>query len=254
LRKVGFILFLTVVCAGCSVLKKEGKTVPGTDSGAVSGSITERVESQNISKSGFFIQKAEITYSTDVSREEFIATVKFQPDKKLLISIRSKAGIEAARVLLSGDSILINDRINRKFYFGSESSAVSKYGISASLLPLVFGDFILSGSGGMLSDNCIEGKQEKRGVIEGMKVNYSIDCKRGKTVMTVLDRGSRSGRIEIKYSEFIKAGDVLTAGRIEIFQSNSNTKIEIRIKKIEIPFNGVIEFIPGNRYEKIELL
>ena len=40
-----------------------------------------------------------------------MATIKYELPDKYLISIRSKAGIEAARIFITKDTVLINDRI-----------------------------------------------------------------------------------------------------------------------------------------------
>ena len=37
-------------------------------------------------------------------------------------------------------------------------------------------------------------------------------------------------------------------------QNQTNTTIKIKILKIEIPWKGNIEFVPGRDYEKMELL
>ena len=41
---------------------------------------------------------------------------------------------------------------------------------------------------------------------------------------------------------------------LNISEKQTNTRIEIKILKIVIPWEGSIEFIPGKQYEKIHLL
>ena len=59
------------------------------------------------------------------------------PDK-FLISIKSHTGIEVARIFLTGDSIMINDRINKKLYYGSTSYLKNKYGLTTAVFPVIW--------------------------------------------------------------------------------------------------------------------
>lgn len=59
---------------------------------------------------------------------------------------------------------------------------------------------------------------------------------------------------EINYSDFYNIKDRLMPGKIEIHQNQFNTTIKIKILKVEFPWKGSINFIPGRDYEKIELL
>jgi hypothetical protein len=60
--------------------------------------------------------------------------------------------------------------------------------------------------------------------------------------------------IEFIYSDYFKTQNILMPGSIEFKDANKDLNIKILIKKLETPWNGNIEFFPGNRYEKIELL
>ena len=106
----------------------------------------ERIENQNLTKRNFFIQKAEIEILSEEENQKLIASIKFIYPDQYLISLKSKTGIEAARIFITDDTVLINDRINRKLYFGKPAQLKNKYGISPAVLPVVLGDFIKGNS------------------------------------------------------------------------------------------------------------
>lgn len=254
MRKITVILFLVVLITGCSVFRYAGSSNEGVSTGIITGDVSERVIKQNITFNSFFIRKAEIEFTTMEGREKFLCSIKFERPDKYLISLKSRTGIEAARIFITKDTILINDRINRKQYYGSTQYLKSKYGITASFIPLIFGDYIEDN----ISDNnqakCFEGKMDIDCLVSGIKIKYVIDCKKGKSISATPGDSLNDEGIEIQYDDFFKTGEILTPGKIEIRDFQRQATIEIRIQNIESPWDGSIEFIPGNRYEILQLL
>lgn len=253
MRKVSFILFLFIFLTECSLIKKQSQSNNEAPGGIESNSLMERLEKQNLTNNNFYIQKAEIEVSSDQESQKFTGSIKFVTPGKYLISLRSIAGIEVARIFLTDDTILINDRINRKLYYGKPEALSRKYGISASVLPIVFGDYIKGNK--IISENtpCFEGKQEIEYDVHGIKVRYTADCKKSKIVLAQQEGSVLDVVTEIEYRDFIKTGDILTPSKIQIKYFKSMINIDITIKKMEFPWIGSIEFIPGNKYELIEL-
>lgn len=254
MQKIVFVLFLTVVSAGCSVIKNGRSKNYGFYGSLITEQTLESIKRQNITANRFYIQKAEIELIGPETREKFLGSIKFETTGKYLISLKSKTGIEAARVFVTNDTILINDRINRKLYCGSPDYLIRKLGISVSVLPVIFGDFIGDNFSGNIQAECFEGILDVECLISGMKIKYVIDCRKGKPVLAVPGNSIFNEDIKIKYNDFIKNGDFLTPSNIEISSSQKKTTIKIRILKIESPWDGTIEFIPGNRYEILQLL
>lgn len=251
--KISFILFLLIVSSGCSVIRLGGNRNYGLSNEIISGKLFESIKKQNITINNFFIQKAEIQIFSQEGTQKVLGSIKFERPDKYLISIKSRAGIEAARIFISDDTILINDRINRKQYYGSTQYLKSKYGITTSVLPIIFGDYITDN----FSDNkavCSDGKLNIIGTVDGMKIKYVIDCKKGKIILAIPENRLNEEGIEIQYSDFFKNGNVLSPGKIEIKDFQRETTVGIKIQKRESQWNGKIEFVPGNRYELIRLL
>jgi hypothetical protein len=202
----------------------------------------------NLTEMGFFIEKAEISIETAEGRDNFLASLKFKKPDKYLVSLKSRTGIEAARIYLSGDSLLINDRINRVVYKGSQQSLQRNYGISATLLPVILGDFIKGISADSISD-CRDGQMVTGSVLGGMKITYRIDCRMNKVIEAIPESSIGKQGIDMKFGDFFMEGATVIPGNIIVKDQKKGSSIEIKIGNIEIPWNGDIEFIPGNNYE-----
>jgi hypothetical protein len=64
----------------------------------------------------------------------------------------------------------------------------------------------------------------------------------------------KADRIEIHYNDFYKNRNIFFPREIEIKNIQRETTVDIKIKKIEFPWSGKVEFIPGIGYELIRLL
>lgn len=254
MQKIAFILFLVITTSGCSVLKNRSGNYIGDYESIKSSDNIQVVKNKNITKNNFYIEKAEIEVITPAGSDKFLGSVKFEKPGKYLISLKSFTGIEAARILQSGDTILANDRIKRKLYFGSPDYVLRKYGISESMIPVLFGDFI----GGKLADEntteCIDGRLNVAYAINGIRISYVIDCKENKIISAVTENNFQGKNISINYSGFKKVNDLIFPGRIEVTDTQRNTTIKIKILKITPGLKNEIEFLPGNKYELIRLL
>jgi hypothetical protein len=255
LRKIDFILLLIFICTGCSVFRNaENRNGLLKYDSKVNVTIPERVREKNITRNNFYIPKAEIQISTPEGNQNLIVGIKYcQPDKYLL-TVKSRTGIEAGRILLSHDTILGNDRINRKYYYGSALYLKNNYGITDLILAVLLGDYVSDNSKPESTAGCINGKLEVNQILDGVRIKYVIDCKSGKSSSVIIANRLNEKEIEVYYDKFIISGNIITPGNILIKNLKRNTTIDIRIRKIESPWNGKIEFIPGSRYELIKLL
>jgi hypothetical protein len=139
-------------------------------------------------------------------------------------------------------------------YFGTTLYLKRKYGLSQSLLPLIFGDVVAGNTQQDLKEKCLEDNLEYNYVLGGVTLNYSIDCKRNKSTHVTLKSNYLQQAVKFKSEGYLKTGNIIVPRIIEIEDLNTNTKIRIRFKKIENPWNGNFKFIPGKGYELIELL
>lgn len=254
MQKVKIILFIIVLTTGCSVVRTE-RTAKLKSSADVSNEMSlSAIQNQNVSKNSYFIQRADVQVIGQGGSEKLLASIKFKAPDQYLISLRNKTGIEAVRLFISPDTILLNDRINRKQYCVSPDYLKTKYGLTFLVIPVILGDFIGIALSNFSSADCIENKINIDCSISGLKINYSIDCRIGKSVLSILDSSLSSERIEVRNSEFFEIEKRSIPGNIEINDLKRETVINIRIKNISFSWDGIIEFVPGNKYKIIKLL
>jgi hypothetical protein len=251
LRKIVSILTLIIIFSSCSVFRKAEKSSVGGISADKTAISTEMLKSQNLTGSSFFIPKAEVEISSDDLKEKFIASIKYVPPGSYLISLRSRTGIEAARIFATPDTLLINDRFNRKLYYGEPEYLGLKFGIPLEALPVIFGDYIAGMND--VTGNCIGGKMNIESELKGLKLEYTVDCKKGK-IVNAFQEGSLGNAVnEIQYDDFDREGDIFIPSMVRIRNTKLNAELIIRFGKIERPWDGSIDFIPGNRYDLKEL-
>lgn len=246
MRKIIFIFIVGIILSGCSVTKNRAT---GDNVKLLTGTVLENAEYQNITNNGFFIQKAEIEILTPGGREKLIGTIKFEKPDKYLISIKSRTGIEGARIYITKDTVLVNDRINKKLYSGTSGYLKLKYGVSQNLLPLLFGDIILDSKCKSISIKCKDDRARINCPFKGVYLNYIIDCKENKTNMVSFeDQG-----VNIKYDNYFILNTIVIPRNVNFNSSRYDTSIKFKIVKVEYPWSGNISFIPGKDYELIEL-
>ena len=64
---------------------------------------------------------------------------------------------------------MINDRFNKKLYYGSTSYLKSKYGVTTALLPVFLGDYVNDQKLDSTKIKCIDGKLNILGIINNVK-------------------------------------------------------------------------------------
>jgi hypothetical protein len=249
MSKIILIFLVIIVLGGCSATRKTGKTLSVTSEGLV---LSGEVLRQNITGKSFFIQKAEVEFDSEELNGKFNAIIKYKDDK-YLISIKSKTGIEIARAFLSRDSILINDRINKKFIYGKPDWAAKRFGFSYEILPVLFGDYVTSNQSVTDTIKCVRYMTGVEARVKGVKLNYEIDCKNAKVRIAENEGSLNVVTAQIEYSDYIKTDGILVPSEIKIRNFKPEWSVQIKLGKIERPWDGAIEFIPGNKYELFEL-
>lgn len=254
MQKLSFILFLLIVCTGCSVIRTNSNRSTGLSKDQSPEGLLEGINKQNVSGKGFFIQKAEIEITTAQGKERVLGSIKHISPDIYLVSIKSRTGLEVVRIYLTEDTILINDRINKKQFFGSPEYLKKKYVISALTIPLLVGDYIAEKQYDISQQRCLNGILKVDSNIEGININYFIDCKKKKVISAEVKSKIGDKGVKINFNDFIKFSKGIVPGKIEILNFQDGPSVVIVIKKIETPWNGNLEFIPGKNYELIQLL
>jgi hypothetical protein len=254
LQKIVFILIFYLLGVSCSITRNSNIRKSEFSKGFETENILESVRKVNITNRSFFIQKAEINIKSQSGRQRIIGSIKFDLGKRYLISIKGLSGIEAARILVSNDTILINDRLKRTLFYGSAAFLANKYGIPITVIAGLLGDFIYRGKEEESRSNCRDGKLSINFSENEVNVKYLIDCTKKKVILTVCEKKNEDGKKEINFDRFERNEDIVYPRRIEYKDLYNNVTITILIKKFESPLDGKIDFIPGKNYKLIRLL
>lgn len=250
MQKLGLILTLLIVIAeGCSVSRKS--MTPRENIPAVNSSdIVEFTIGNNISERNFDISKATIEITQNRETQKLLIGIRHKkPDTTLLI-IRSRMGVEAARILLTNDTILINDRINKNLIIGKPKEVKNKYGLDARMLYMLLGD-LLKDKNDMESgnENCSKGSVRKVFSVDGRDVEYNIDCTRGKVTNTEIREDVLNNGMSIRFQKFLNVDGVIIPQKIEFSDEDLASDIKISIERILINWTGRIEFNTGSGYQ-----
>jgi hypothetical protein len=249
LSRLTLIYVLLVTISGCSAVKKEEKTRILDDAANVL-SLNELIKA-NLTNNDFNIIKAEIEVINKGEKQRFIAGLKYKAPGTYLISLKSKAGIEGARIFISQDTILVNDRLNKKLFYGSPAFLKQKYGVSTDALPVVMGDYIEEIDKGNIIVNCTKNRRIITEVIEKKEFNYTIDCRERKVIETRINNETEG--FILLFGKFNDFSGKHFPGSIRIEDNYNDNSINIYIEKIEFNLIEKIEFIPGKGYERIEM-
>lgn len=243
-----------LIYTGCSSVRRvSGPDYEGTDDGVV---VMDGVLRNNITNYGFNISRADIHYNIDGVSGRLIAAVRHRNPDTVLIVLKHTTGIEIGRIYMDSDTILINDRVNRRLMYGDPGYLEVKYGIDKKALMIILGDiFIDDGNeiGGYKNMKCQKGILRSQARVNERNINYEIDCNYLKTVSATITRGNVSDKISVWYDNFMRRDDYVFPGRIEAEDIGRKARIILDIRNIEIPWEGRIEFIPGSRYRPMLL-
>lgn len=251
MSKIILILFLFFTLTGCSALRRS--VDPGIGTPAKSTVTTGEIWDNNLTQDNFYIQKAEIELDSENISGKFNATVKFRLPGEYLVSLRTRSGLEVARIYMNPDTVMVNDRFNSVLYTGKPELLARKFGVSFELLPVIFGDFVAEKEKLKETLECDSGHASKSAWLKGTRLLYRIDCRSGKVVSLNQEGNLNNSVNELEFLEFMKAGTTVIPGVIKIGNETSGAEIIIRIIRVEQPWDGTIEFIPGRNYEISEI-
>lgn len=254
MQKIVLISVLVAgIISGCAGTRKY-KTSKGviTDA-AVYGNTLRSVTVNNLSAQNFYIQRADIKVTQENITVRMTATVKFRRPDTLLVTVKSRTGIEAARAFITRDTILVNDRINKKLYIGKPELIGSKYGIEPVLIYAILGDVIVDEGDEARLMECKKGINSMGLEVNKRRIVYTMDCNSRKAIETYFEGDIKSGNITLKFSDIMQAGKVKYPQNIEINDDLKSVSINVGIKKIELPWEGEIAFIPGSGYKVVKI-
>lgn len=254
MRGVRFVYIISLFfLVSCSMTRRTGKPEAATGYKTGNSDVAESVTRNNISQYDFFIRKAEISVEDEYYSGNFNANIRFRRPDSLLISLRSKLGVEAARIFLTSDTLMVNDRINKKLILGNTGSLEAKYGIDFKLIFTLFGDFIIEKSDESRRLNCVNGIYSDTFLVNGRRVDYKTDCRRRKIADAYFEGTLTKGNISISYGKYKDFKGVVLPQEIKMMDDLSGLIVGIKIENAEPGWTGKIGFVTGGNYDVMYL-
>lgn len=250
-KVVNYILLIFILLQGCSIFRK---TEVRDFQKAVGEVRAKDIVSNNLSNGSFYIQKASITVTDGSISSKFLATLKFRFPDSLQISLRAKIGYEAARIFMTKDTLIINDRINKKLRVGNPGDLKKKYGVDPDLIFVLLGDFIIDPESESVNIKCHNELSDNRFVVGGRNMDYRIDCKLKKITGARIEGEMKTGNLALDFSGFSDFDDLIIPGIITVSSDKSALKATIEVEKANRRYQGIIgPMRAGNNYDILRL-
>lgn len=249
-KKTLILSLVLVITAGCSVFKRKEKALH--DKYRIEGStkFLESVKEKNLTNEDFYIRKAEVQISMRSNKQNAILSVKYKKPDSALFIIRSWFGFEAARILITSDTVVMNDRLNKKLIVASPQYFKRRYGIEPFMIFTIFGDLLADLRKMQKDVNCVDNFFETD-FYEGKDYyKYIIDCELRKVTNAVIENMKFKHRVEFAFSDFVKEKKQSMPLTSSIKIESENIEVVIKIDKIDMEGAVNIDFIPGRGYER----
>lgn len=248
---VSFILLIFILLQGCSIFRKTGVKNFQKAEGEIRA---KDIVSNNLSNNSFYIQKASIAVTDGSISSRFLATLKFRYPDSLQISLKAKIGYEAVRIFMTKDTLIINDRINKKLRVGNPQDLRKKYGVDPDLIFVLLGDFIIDPEAESVNIKCHNGFADNRFVVGGRNLDYKIDCKLKKITGAQFEGEMKTGNLSIEFSGFYDVDGLIIPGVTLVSSDKSALTATIEVEKANRRYQGIIgPMKAGNNYDILRL-
>ena len=253
-KKIIISFIALIIVTGCSVKRKALTTTRESDFSASATLMVSDVKELNFTAQPFFIQRADINIvDKNNNSQRVLASIRFAQPDSFLISVRALGGIiEVARILLTSDTILVNDRINSTLYFGSNQNLSRRYGFDLMFFPVLLGDLI-TGQQTLPEISCLAGTTIFREFRRNYIVNYLIDCATKKCKEARVENELMRDYFAIKFDDFAEDGKLIFPRHVKINNFADFALLEMKIDRVEFGTGSGIEFIPGRNFERVEI-
>ena len=214
--------------------------------------IVDQLIKNNINGEDYNVIKGSVSVRGSNRQGKYIFSLRHKAPDTYLLSIKNSLGIEGGRIFITQDTLLINDRINRKVLYGKPEMIVKLTGIPIFFKELIFGDVVLKSELKEeqieIYDNKVFMYQMVGGFIGRSQINTSLN----KITNARWSNGTGINEIQISYSNFDKAGKHFPR-KIQIRSVKETSDLIIRMDKIDFGLIDSIKFIPGGNYTYEEI-
>ncbi|MBS0009992.1 MAG: DUF4292 domain-containing protein [Bacteroidales bacterium] len=241
------VLCLLAMMTSCRALReKAGERMMGRELISSEKLLTD-LASNNIMNEAVTINRIIINYRHEGEKRRIRANVKYNGRDSILLSLRTFAGIEAARILIDDNMIHIMDRINKIYYNGSVEKVGDRYGISFAYVKMLFGDI----TDLVIRDRrirCQNGIVDIRHISAEENLVYSIDCANSKILAVEGTVARGNNMIKGTFSDFKNENDLLYPGHVEWYINDYETELKMEISNVKRTMDPRLVFSVGREY------
>lgn len=244
--KIAFIVFIFTALISCKSAKLN--RTAEVEEKNIKTEYLEEIRRQNLFEGPTSIDKISVVFDDGKTTRRFRAYLRYNGRDSMLVSIRTIAGIEAARILLSKERVEIIDRINDIFYTGKTKELGRRYGFENLDPGIIFGDFE-SFSNINETINCVNGEAE---IAEGGRnriLGYKIDCKVKKVNEIRIYNRENGELIKGEFSDITQSDSLSYPGVIR-WDLSGNMKMDLKVAKANRRERVIINFRKQDNYTK----
>lgn len=244
------ILILALFSVGCGTVKKKS-----TEEFAIAGvynaeMFLQEVREYNLTKDSFYINKAEVQASMLGFNQNLIVSMKFKKPDSAMFIIKAKIGLEVARALITNDTIIINDRLNKRLILSGPEYFKRKYGLEPKLIYMIFGDFLLKPENIENQIKCQKNSSQIDFIKDRNQYLMKFDCISKKLKEASIESITRGKKVEFKYDEFVGNNKKKYPILSTILVPDEDINLILRIEKIDTNWDGNIDFVANNGYRR----
>jgi hypothetical protein len=251
------ILFLVVSC-------KTTRTITKVETAEISPvvQLIEKIQKNQPKFRTANVSKMSLELTLNERNVNVSATCKIVKDSAIYLSIQPFMGIEMFKAEFLPDSMLVIDKMNRKYYKSDYKYISKKFGVEVdfySLQALIFNQFFCVGNKQILPDSCklvtLSGGNNKI-VYENQKMLQASEISSNYSIQNVVLKAKNSSyQLETTYNDFGLVNGVSFPQKISMLASNLKSKAICTFSVLKVEFDTNFKLVHSNtdRYAAGEL-
>jgi hypothetical protein len=252
-----FSAFVLLMFTGCKTMKSVTKTQLKGDSEVAQ--VIKQVQKAQPEFISANVNKMSFEFTMNERKVNVSASCKIQKDSAIYISIQPFMGIELFKAELTPDSILVFDKMNRRYYVTDYGYFKKRFGVDVdfhNLQALIFNQFFCIGTKEILPDSCkLTTLDAGKNKIEYQNagIQQSTVILPIHTIQQVLLKGENSSyQLQTDYDEYSVVNDINFPMKIAMIASNQKNKASCVFSILKVEFNTKLKFIATerNRYTR----
>ena len=259
------IICICLICTGLAGCKTTRNSIGLTYERNVEG-VKESLKKNKIAVNTIWIKKYNCEIIANWKRKEFYGDIKIIKGERIAITIKSGIGIETARILLTKDSVIIIDRINKEVYCGGYEKMKQYFGLIDCYKKA---EDLMVSNNSMVIEELEQDTGNEYGIKSGEKRNEIIIYETGKKRRvkrftigmdnnSVVEYMEKNGEIEMMKVNYLSWNNVENLKfpkefQIEISKGSEKTIGIIKYERVEIDKQINTKFNIPDGYKVIDL-